>query len=96
MATKASETGWKKGMEVWLVRRGAGKVNREVARVARVTQRGVYLENMPGTDPCGPFEAKSGRRLGHQVGGCTQTIERIAEGALVAKPAEPEADFITV
>ena len=48
------------GMRVNVLLTGAGFVTKEAKKVLRIDRRGVWLDNGPGNDPSGPFDANTG------------------------------------
>lgn len=60
---------FRKGQKVDKCLTGAGFTTKEDAKVLKVNKKGVWLDNGPGNDPSGPFDAQTGLYLGASMDG---------------------------
>lgn len=66
---------FKKGDEVSQLLAGYGETTTEQCTVLRTDKKGVWLDNGPGNNPTGPFDATSGKYLGPSVPGFSMSIQ---------------------
>ena len=78
-----------KGQAIRLVLKGFGETSYEDGVVLKVTPKGVWLDNGPGNDPSGPFDATTGRERAPSFG-MTRSIEpaTVATAETVFKKGE--------
>lgn len=65
---------FRKGQTVWTSLSGARATTWEERTVLKVRGGYVWLDNGPGNDPTGPFDAETGRYLPHSLFGFTMQL----------------------
>lgn len=65
----------RKGDNVAVVLSGAGAETSELGVILDVRDGEVWLDNGPGNDPTGPYDATTGRYLGDTMPGFSSRIE---------------------